>query len=100
MPIPDFNDDKLVVYDADEESAQSTDARPSPHRPVDTVEYGVFEKIHVGENVYAGPYEATPTEETQYLNTALQTTMNNIKINPIPTNYGKITWDGSKLKIE
>lgn len=100
MSLVDFNDDKLIVIDGDPEGVQSTDPRPSPYRPIKSEEYGVFEKIHVGENVYAGPYEATPTEETQYLNTALQTTMNNIKINPIPTNYGKITWDGSKLKIE
>ena len=48
---------------------------------------------------YTGAYEITPSEETQVLNTAGLKTVNNITVNPIPSNYGLITWDGSTLTV-
>lgn len=56
-----------------------------------------------GESVtqgdYSGPYEVTPTEETQSLPTAAKTLEANVVINPIPNNYGRITWNGSSLIV-
>lgn len=50
-------------------------------------------------DVYEGGYVVTPTEETQILQTANLKLTDNITINPIPSNYGRITWNGSVLTV-
>ena len=49
--------------------------------------------------VYTGETEVTPSDETQILQTANTALYDNITINPIPSNYGLITWDGSTLTV-
>ena len=48
---------------------------------------------------YEGPYEITPTAGTQTLATDSLYMRGNITINPIPSNYGLITWNGSTLTV-
>ena len=48
---------------------------------------------------YSGAVEVTPGAETQVLNTAGHSLYQNITVNPIPSNYGLITWDGSTLTV-
>lgn len=48
---------------------------------------------------YDGPYEVTPTARTQTLATDSLYMRGNITINPIPSNYGLITWNGSTLTV-
>jgi hypothetical protein len=48
---------------------------------------------------YTGETEVTPSNETQTLQTANTALYDNITINPIPSNYGLITWDGSTLTV-
>lgn len=48
---------------------------------------------------YTGTYEVTPSAETQTLETDTFYMNGNITINPIPNNYGLITWDGSTLTV-
>lgn len=48
---------------------------------------------------YAGKYEITPSLETQTLETAYRVLTSNVVIAPIPSNYGKISYDGSTLYI-
>lgn len=48
---------------------------------------------------YTGEYEVTPSQETQILNTSGLKATSNIVINPIPSNYGLITWNGSTLTV-
>ena len=48
---------------------------------------------------YDGATEITPNQETQVLNTAFKSVLTNITINPIPSNYGLITWDGATLTV-
>lgn len=48
---------------------------------------------------YTGTYEVTPSAETQTLNTDTFYMRGNITINPVPSNYGLITWDGSTLIV-
>lgn len=48
---------------------------------------------------YRGPYEVTPTSETQVLPTEGKRMTADVVVNPIPSNYGLITWDGSKLTV-
>lgn len=62
-------------------------------------EAGVFTALHEGYPVYQGPYEVTPTEATQTFNTTFKSTTQNFVVNPIPTNYGRISWNGSVLTV-
>ena len=54
---------------------------------------------HIGTDPYAGPYEVTPTQSTQTLATEDLLMVQDVTINPIPSNYGLITWDGSVLTV-
>lgn len=48
---------------------------------------------------YEGPYEYTPTQAEQTIPIQGQMATRNITINPIPSNYGLITWDGRALTV-
>lgn len=48
---------------------------------------------------YEGTYEITPTTEAQTLNTANLSMAQNIVINPIPQNYGLITYNGGFITV-
>lgn len=48
---------------------------------------------------YGGSYEVTPSGEAQVLPTSSRVLLSDITINPIPSNYGLITWDGSTLMV-
>lgn len=61
------------------------------------VEFGEFYAVEAED--YEGPYEVTPTRQTQTLATEGKHTTANIVVNPIPNNYGLITWNGSTLTV-
>lgn len=48
---------------------------------------------------YKGSYEFTPSEDEQTIEISGKTATHNITINPIPNNYGLITWNGSELTV-
>ena len=48
---------------------------------------------------YTGDYEITPTTSVQILLTQDKITTQNITVNPIPSSYGLVTWNGSYLTI-
>lgn len=48
---------------------------------------------------YTGDYEVSPSTETQTLLTKHLRMTDNVVINPIPQNYGLITWNGSYLTV-
>ena len=48
---------------------------------------------------YPGPYEVTPSSTEQVLNTDTFYMNGNVIINPVPSNYGLITWNGSTLTV-
>lgn len=48
---------------------------------------------------YEGETEITPTQDTQTLRTSGLLMPVDIVINPIPQNYGLITWNGSTLTV-
>lgn len=48
---------------------------------------------------YRGLYEFTPTNEQQIVKIEGKMAEENIVINPIPNNYGLITWNGSTLMV-
>ena len=49
---------------------------------------------------YTGPVTFTPTEEAQTIQIAGKAAEQDITINPIPSNYGKVSWDGTNIYIE
>ena len=53
----------------------------------------------IGVDNYEGEYVVTPSSETQTLNTNHLRMTQNVTINPIPSNYGLITWNGSNLRV-
>lgn len=48
---------------------------------------------------YNGSFAFTPTDEVQVIQTNGKLLLHNITINPIPSNYGKIAWNGSTMTI-
>ena len=53
----------------------------------------------VGCDPYTGDYVVTPSEETQTLETYNKRMTDNVTINPIPSNYGRIAWNGATLLV-
>jgi len=48
---------------------------------------------------YEGQYEFTPTDELQTIEIEGLKATQNITINPVPSDYGHIAWDGSTLMV-
>lgn len=48
---------------------------------------------------YEGPYSVTPSESVQTLETDGKLMADNVTINPIPSNYGLITWNGAFITV-
>lgn len=49
--------------------------------------------------VYSGPYTVTPAQSAITLSTDGMAMDGNVTVNPIPQNYGLITWNGSVLTV-
>ena len=60
---------------------------------------GSFDLFELPENQYQVFYQFTPSSQTQYAPTAYMTCLGDIKINPIPSNYGLITYDGTIITV-
>ena len=54
---------------------------------------------YVERDPYTGEYTVTPSAEAQILLTNNFRMTDNITIEPIPNNYGLITWDGATLMV-
>ena len=54
---------------------------------------------YVERDPYTGSYEITPSAELQVLATNNLRMTGNITINPIPSDYGHITWHGSGTSL-
>ena len=53
----------------------------------------------VDVETYDGPYEFTPTAGSQTIEIEQKMATANIVINPIPSNWGLITWNGATLTV-
>ena len=51
------------------------------------------------DEYYTGDYEVTPGSEAIILETEELKVSENVVINPVPSNYGLITWNGSVLMV-
>ena len=54
---------------------------------------------YVERPAYEGPTEVTPSSVEQVLLTKNLRMTEHIKVKPIPSNYGRITWNGSALTV-
>ena len=59
---------------------------------------GAAYEMREGE-IYDGPYEFTPTQETQYAPSEGKVLLEDIVINHIPNNYGLITYNGAIITV-
>lgn len=57
-------------------------------------------KEYINVEPYMGNYTVTPTEETQVLPTSAKQMIEDLIIEPIPLNYGRITWNGRIITIQ
>lgn len=55
--------------------------------------------VYTDVPTFGGPYEVTPTNQEQVLQTNGKVMSNDVIIGPIPNNYGLITWDGTTLTV-
>ena len=94
-----FSPQQEVVLDGELSLDLHIDGDMSLDIPVDGEAGTVIKVTEHDLPVYSGQTEITPSEETQTLQTANRTVLQNIIINPIPSNYGKITWNGSTLTV-
>lgn len=64
------------------------------------IDFALAEAITLANgDAYEGDYEVTPSGSMQVLPSANRYLEQNITINPIPNNYGLITWNGSTLTV-
>lgn len=77
---------------------QSVEINAKPQTAAITIGSPVLRE-HIGADLYPGPYEVTPTQSAQTLSTEDLLMVQDVTINPIPSNYGLITWDGSTLTV-
>ena len=54
---------------------------------------------YVERPAYEGPVSVTPSADLQVLQTKDLRMTENITVNPIPQNYGLITWNGSTITV-
>ena len=67
----------------------------------DPVPFEVDGTVVVSEGfpVYAGAVTVTPSPERQVLDTQYMTVMDKITVEPIPRNYGLITYNGRTITV-
>ena len=65
----------------------------------DMARFHAHEGIPIYPTPYSGTIDVTPSEERQTLSTAGYMLQADIVVEPIPSNYGLITWDGTTLTV-
>lgn len=108
----DSNDNTLVDYSTAEPligylsdvstlsgNISATDEIHANLSTVDEIVASISIPESTGGLPYTGDYEVTPSDEIQVLATQGKSMSQNVTINPIPSNYGRITWNGSFLTV-
>lgn len=60
--------------------------------------FGEVQYVHVAD-WYEGEYTVTPSDLAQTIPAQGKTFLHDLIIEPIPSNYGLITWNGSTLTV-
>jgi len=55
--------------------------------------------VNATADEYDGPYDATPSSGAQTFPTTGKLMTADFVVNPIPSNYGLVTWDGAVLTV-
>lgn len=65
-----------------------------------SIPLGVNTEIHESQlESYAGPYVATPSASTQTFPMYGKIATDDFVVDPIPSNYGLITWNGTVITV-
>lgn len=64
-----------------------------------TVPLEVGAAVTVNYPLFDGDYSYTPSSQTQTIPIVGKAARQDITINPIPSNYGLITWNGSTITV-
>ena len=75
------------------------DGELSLNIPLDGTPDKVIKVAEYDLPVYDGITEVTPSNQAQVLQTSNKALTRNIVVNPIPSNYGLVTWNGSVLTV-
>ena len=86
-----------VVFDGECRLKLVQDGGANIKVPLDG-EYGKVTQVRIND-YYTGETTVTPTPDLQRLATTGLLIPTDIIINPIPSNYGLITWNGSALTV-
>ena len=68
-------------------------------KPIEIMASECVPFVPIDVKPYEGPYEVIPTREPQTLRTKSLMMGQDVTIRPIPSNYGLVTWDGSKITV-
>lgn len=63
------------------------------------VSFGDVQEIYIHDERYEGAYTVTPSRETQTLPTSGLLMSHDVVVNPIPPQYGLITYNGSIITV-
>ena len=77
-------------------SANSTTYQESPPQ---TLTGQLTVPTAVGVEIYGGPYEVTPGEQAQRVPVGDKVMREDIIVEAIPQNYGRLSWDGRTLTV-
>lgn len=85
----------------------SVDFSVNDGQPVNLhIDIGTSVDLSIGGEIYGvetppyeGEYEATPTQSMQLFATDGKRMLHDFTVNPIPHNYGLITYDGSTIMV-
>lgn len=92
--------EKIVVIGGDLSLKKVTDGDCALISVVDG-EYGNLTQIESDPHeTYSGETHITPSAHEQVLETANKVLESNIIVDPIPKNYGRITWNGAFMLID
>lgn len=94
-----FSPQQEVVLDGELSLDLHIDGDMSLDIPVDGEAGTVIKVTEYDLPVYSGQTEITPSEDAQTLQTADKTVLQNIIVNPIPENYGRLLWTGNTLTV-
>lgn len=94
-----FSPQQEVVLDGELSLDLHIDGDMSLDIPVDGEAGTVIKVTEHDLPVYSGQTEITPSEDVQTLQTANKAVIQNIIINPIPENYGRLLWTGNTLTV-
>lgn len=85
-----------MEYKMNVDVAPALDLRVSSPR---SISIGMDMAVNIDGTPYTGQTAVIPSDTRQILPTAGTLLTNDITIEPIPSNYGLITWNGSTLTV-